>query len=125
MALPHVRYLEERPLDEVVSEFLGGRPGEVFLAVSEDFVARERRERQDQAYQTLEGHFCKLASALQERLGPPSFVGRAGEEGYPEWAEGESVVVWAEAERPCYLRLQQEEREVPIVVALAPAPKNL
>lgn len=70
-------------------------------------------------YPRYKEHYLKIANAISVAIGDPVFSGGWQDEAYPEWAVGEHVTVWEHNHAVLWLRLHHEDRECPIVIALA------
>jgi hypothetical protein len=118
MKLPHSQHVEARTASEIL-DWLSSEKQEIYLAVSKDFYDLGDRENFEEIYDRYRTYFHSVREAVASIAGPPSWQGWWEEDEYPDWAVGEEIAVWQEHEPPMYLRIHQEDREVPIIIALS------
>jgi hypothetical protein len=122
MALPHNQLLETRSPLECFEWLMQSNDEELYLAVSQDFY--EPSVNPDTVYGQYLSAYQQYLIAFSALLGAPEFSGDWRSTGYPDWAVGEQVTVWSGSRGDVWLRLHHEDRECPILVALAKIPAD-
>ncbi len=115
--LPHCQLLESRSLGACLEALASGEEPEVFLAVSRDFYDAEHYDLWAEVYPKYKAFFEERVAEISRELGADAEVLDWESDEFPEWAVGEWVAIWEDA--GVHLRLHHEDREVPILVALA------
>jgi hypothetical protein len=120
MSLPHNELCDTRAISDWIESFLADPDRrEIFLAVSKDFWEPKDQELYPSVYPEYRRHFFALVDNLTRVLGEPRWRGGYDDTLYPSWAVGEQIAVWERENGSLYLRLHHEDREVPILIALA------
>src|SRR5688572_9885928 len=115
--LPHLKQREARSLDDIVAGLKKSRKAkECYLAVSEGFWEFEEQEEFESIFETYSKFFANAVTQAAKLLGEPSFQGDWESAEFPDWAHGLEIAVWDDA--GLWLRLEHEDRECPIIVAL-------
>jgi len=121
MSLPHLHEADDAPVETRVEEMLSGSVADdIYLAVSNGFWEPEEQEEYESILGTYSKFFAEISARIAKVVGEPTLRAKCDEDDFPEWALGLEVVAWTKAKVPFYLRLEHEDREVPIIVALAP-----
>jgi hypothetical protein len=88
------------------------------LKISKDFFDDSEDELTEQTEQFLaewEGIVQEVSSAWEQA----AFQGTFGEKRFPKWAEGMfQLAVWKRGDRLAYAGVEQEDRELPLVLKL-------
>jgi hypothetical protein len=118
--LPHLQQHDERSLADIVAALRDGRSTEeCYLAVSNGFWEPHERESFSTTFAAYEQFFADTVAELSRFVGAPDFEGRWNSPQFPDWAYGYAVAVWSQK---LWLRLEHEDRECPIIIALSPFP---
>jgi hypothetical protein len=118
-SLPHLQQRDDRRIDEIVSSLREGRETEeCYLAVSHGFWEVDE-DAFEETFAAYEQYYTDLIAQISQLLGPPDFQGRWDTEEFPGWAHGEQVAVWSNG---MWLRIEHEDRECPIIIALTLVP---
>jgi hypothetical protein len=118
-SLPHLQQRDERPIDEIVSSLREGRETEeCYIAVSHGFWEVDE-DAFEETFAAYEHYYTALIAQISQLLGPPDFQRDWDAVDFPEWAHGLQVAVWSSG---LWLRIEHEDRECPIIIALAPVP---
>lgn len=121
-SLPHLQASEDRQIDELI-ESIRSSPSsdEFYLAVSHPFWDAEEQDGFDEIHRAYVIFFESLERQISQSVGDPIFYGRWDDPAFPEWATGEAIAVWEDG---FWLRVEHEDRECPIIVALSPLPRE-
>lgn len=119
MDLPHCQHAESLTPQQCVDQLDESSDEEIYLAVSNDFYNADDQLQYDTIYPEYEKRYRQLIADFSEVLGPPEHSTDWQADGYPDWAVGELVTIWNRNGSVLWLRLHHEDREVPILIALA------
>lgn len=123
VALPHLQKFDEMPIAERIAELQSSHwTGDVYLAVSNGFWEPEEREDYESIFSAYSDFYSATVARLTDILGEPELRSAWNENDFPEWALGLEIVAWPTAKVPLYVRLEHQDPEVPIIVALARIP---
>lgn len=124
--LPHLDRSDPTPLEELVAR-LQGEPDEdeVYLAASHGFWEPEDREHFESTYAAYQTFFAETVARLTAILGVPDFRGTWEAADFPDWAHGSEIAIWSQVGSPLWLRIEHEDRELPILIALARVPDEV
>jgi hypothetical protein len=115
MSLPHCESLDDSKPEELLAKVVGDRGSHVDLAISNFGLSESEWEH---AYTAFEGFYEARAKEISAILGDPAWEGSWTSDEYPDWALGENITIWDHPGGKIYLRIYQEDREIPIIIAL-------
>lgn len=119
MSLPHLDVCDERDLGGLVAELSSGRNrDEFYLAVSKGFWEAEEQDAYEAIFHEYLHLFDDVVKRLTDLIGEPDVYGCADEVESPDWAYGYKIAIWSVPS--VWLRIEHEDRELPIIVALGP-----
>lgn len=119
MNLPHCQLCEEISPAGYIGRLLATPNDEIYIAVSRNFYAAEDYELCEAIYPRYKEHYLRIARDISISIGSSVFAGDWQDEGFPEWTVGEHVTVWKHNGAVFWLRIHHEDRECPIVIAIA------
>jgi hypothetical protein len=119
--LPHLQHFEDTTVEDVFIKCCDAGD-EQYLAVSHGFWELEDREQFESVFAAFREYFAKTVDAFSFVCGSPQFRGRWDHDSFPNWAQGYEIAVWTTTQPQVYLRLEHEDRELPIIIALAKVP---
>ena len=118
MKLPHTDYIETRSAKECLDVLKEGSDEELALVVSREFYDRESKEIFPEVYTQYQIKYQLLIGDFITVLDQPNFTGDADDSHFPKWAVGEHVTFWRKGKNVYWLRLHQEDEELPIRIVL-------
>ncbi|MCE5327216.1 MAG: hypothetical protein ABFD92_01675 [Planctomycetaceae bacterium] len=121
-ALPHCQFVEPRGIPDCIREITSGNEKEIYFVVSNDFYDAKNYDLSERIYPEYEAAFQSLSRQVSSAVGAEPQAFEVGADDFPEWAIGIKIAVWKE--RNLYLRVEHEDRELPIIVALASIPSD-
>lgn len=121
-SLPNVQCVEERPLEHLLATLVSRdrSADEYYLAVSLDFWEIDKQVEFDSIFEAYSRFFDSMVERISRIAGPPDYRGARSDTAFPEWMQGLEIAVWHAADSRFWLRIEHEDRECPIIVALAP-----
>ncbi|MEM7385811.1 MAG: hypothetical protein AAF514_12775 [Verrucomicrobiota bacterium] len=115
MKLPHCETHDVSSPEALIEKITADRTTHIELAVSESGLSESEWEG---AYDAFEMLYQTRAKEITAVLGDPAWRGSWTSDDYPAWALGEEITVWDHPGGKVYLRIYNEDQEIPIVVAL-------
>ncbi|MEZ6093179.1 MAG: hypothetical protein R3C03_02925 [Pirellulaceae bacterium] len=92
---------------------------EIYLAVSHDFYDADDQLQLETIYADYEKRYRQWIDNLTVFLGQPKHSANWQSNDYPDWAIGEHVTWWEHEGTTLWLRIHHEDRECPILIAIA------
>jgi len=117
MKLPHTQEFSDLSPDQAITKAKEDSNGMFFYAVSEDFYDAENYDLGTQIFPKYEDFYQQKKKEIEEHLKKKSVEYGYDDSNYPDWAVGAPIAVWEED--GIWLRVEYEDRECPIMVALA------
>jgi hypothetical protein len=119
-ALPHLQQRDERPLGELLAAMHDCRcSDECYLAVSKGFWDPNEQDAFNEIFNEYMQFFADIVIQATQLFGQPDFQGRWDSPEFPEWAIGLEAAIWSNG---FWLRIEHEDRECPIIIALSAIP---
>ena len=120
MQIDHCDYDDGRSVAELAQAVIANpRHGEIVLLVSKSFYELDDQARYETIYDDYYREFGRLVAAFSTCWGSPRYQGRWDDTDYPDWAVGEEIASWEIAGVRWHLRIDHEDRELPIIISLA------
>jgi len=116
MSPAHCESIEETPVQKLVEELKADPSSHHVLAVSKVDLSDSGWES---AYDAFEELYKTRAREITGHMGEPVWEGDWTSNNFPNWAMGQEITVWNLTEDvKLYLRIDQEEDDMPIIIAM-------
>lgn len=114
--LPHNEYYNPISAADAISSLRKAPEKDVEFAVSRGFWDDESNWQS--FFAAYELYFEQRGREITAILGPPTYEGHWEDGTFPLFAIGHRIMVWGSGDDTLYLRIQQEDREMGVEVAL-------